>query len=51
MALPSLADDGGVVVPVIHLFAGAKNKTPLRKGGSSQHVQVAKLIVRNNPKQ
>src|SRR6516225_7276468 len=34
----------------IHLFARAKNKTPRRKGGSDQHVQVVKLVAKNNPK-
>jgi len=29
----------------IHLFAGQKTRRPRRKGGSGQHVQVAKLIV------
>jgi hypothetical protein len=34
MALPSLADDGRVVVPAIHRFAWAENKP--RAGNTSE---------------
>jgi hypothetical protein len=52
MALSSLAGDGRLVVATnSSLRGGKKQDAPRRKGGSGQHVQVAKLIVQNNPKQ